>query len=196
MNKIQTCGLLAVFAFASSALAQAPTTPSAQDPAQDTAQRDPRPSTSRTEGTAADSTAPGETPTRSTRQDVLPPPGPATSPTEGTAADTTPPDRASGGGTMKPELVGLEVVSPSDASLGKVVDVVFDSRGQPDYVVIASQGNNAAVPYSTASTMVEGDKVVMEQSRLQGAPKIEQGAWRGQSNRDWKDDAKRYWDQG
>lgn len=195
MNKIQiqTCGLLALFALASSAMAQAPTAP---PPAQDSAQQDPRPSTSRTEGTAADSTAPGETPTRSSAQEVLPRPAPATSPTEGTAADSTPPDRASGGGTMQAELVGLEVVSPSDAPLGTVIDVVFDSRGQPDYVVIASQGNNAAVPYSTASTMVEGDKVIMEQSRLQGAPKIRQGEWRSQSSRDWKSDAKRYWDQG
>lgn len=192
MNKLHACGLLAAFALASTASAQTPTTPSAQD----SAQKDPTPSTSRTEGTAADSTAPGETPTNTTARDVLPRPGPSTSREQGTAADRTPPERALGGGTMKPELVGLEVVSPSDAPLGTVVDVVFDSRGQPDYVVIASEGNNAAVPYSTASTMVEGNKVIMEQSRLQGAPKIEQGEWRDNADKDWKSDAKRYWDQG
>ena len=97
---------------------------------------------------------------------------------------------------MQPELVGLQVVSPSNAPIGEVVDVVFDSRGQPDYVVIASQGHNAAVPFQTASSMIEGGKVIIDQAKLQQAPKLEQGEWRSQGSETWKQDASQFWDQG
>lgn len=96
---------------------------------------------------------------------------------------------------MHPELVGLQVVSPANAPIGKVVDVVFDSRGQPDYVVIASKGNNAAVPYQTASSMIERGKVIMDEGRLKRAPKIEQGEWRNRADAGWKNEASRYWDE-
>jgi hypothetical protein len=95
---------------------------------------------------------------------------------------------------MKPELVGLQVVSTSNAPLGEVVDVVFDSQGQPDYVVIASEGNNAAVPFQAASSMIEGGKVIMDQSKLKQAPKLDQGEWREKGeNASWKHDATQYW---
>lgn len=190
MNKLHMCVLL-------SALIVASATTMAQLPTQTTTPQSPAPSTSPGEGTAADQTPPGETATRGTPRDVAQPAGPATSPTEGTAADRTPPARGEAGGTMQPELVGLQVVSPSNAPIGEVVDVVFDSQGRPDYVVIASQGDNAAVPFQTASSMMEGGKVIIDQSKLQQAPKLEQGEWREEGdNASWKQDATRYWDQG
>lgn len=189
MNKRHLCGIVASFFVASATMAQT-TSPS-------TTPENPAPSTSPTEGTAADRTPPGETATQGTSRDVPRPTGAATDPAEGTAADRTPPSRGQAGGTMKPELVGLRVVSPENAPLGEVVDVVFDSRGQPDYVVIASEGNNSAVPFQTASSMIEGGKVIMDQAKLQQAPKLKRGEWRERSeNASWKQDATQYWDRG
>ncbi len=189
MNKLSTVVTVAAVAIVGSALAQTQTEPQAQP--------NPAPSTSPAEGTAADTTPPGQTSTRGTPRDAMPQAGPATDPSEGTAADRTPPtDRARAGGTLHPELVGAKVVSPDNAPIGEVIDVVFDARGQPDYVVIASEGDNAAVPYKTASSMIESGKVIIDESKLQGAPKVQQGQWRDRTKNTWKQAASDYWDEG
>lgn len=132
-----------------------------QDPRQ---QEDPRPATSQTEGTAADNTMPGRTPT--------------------------------GEMARRSEIIGASVVTTSNAPLGKVVDVVFDAAKQPAFVVIESAGKATAVPYSVASSMKTADKIVIDQSRLQAAPKVKSGEWRNESNAGWKKEATKYWDRG
>lgn len=127
-------------------------------------QQDPRPSTSQTEGTAADRTAPGRTPT--------------------------------GEAAQRSEIIGATVVTTANAPLGKVVDVVFDAAKQPAFVVIESAGKATAVPYAVANSMKTEDKIVIDQSRLQAAPKVKAGEWRNESNPAWKKEAIRYWDRG
>ncbi|HEV8692996.1 MAG TPA: PRC-barrel domain-containing protein [Lysobacter sp.] len=99
-------------------------------------------------------------------------------------------------GTAAAKIVGRPVVSTKDAPLGKVAEVVFDSKGQPAYVVIAAGGKSAALPYATANAMTNGDKIVIDQARLLGAPTLKANEWRDQSSDEWKNDATRYWDQG
>ncbi|PZN35058.1 MAG: hypothetical protein DIU71_01040 [Proteobacteria bacterium] len=125
------------------------------------------PSTSGTEGTAADRTPPGETPTG----------------VAGSAADP---------GTA--EIVGAEVVSEEDQTeIGSVVDVVLDEQQQQaEFLVIDSEGQMAAVPYSQQLFAVSEDKVVIDEQRLRDAPKLEQGEWRGGSDA-WKDESMNYW---
>lgn len=189
MNNLHKLAALASLAVASATMAQTPTEPQTQP--------NPMPSTSPAEGTAADSTPPGQTQTQGAPREAMPQAGPATDPSEGTAADrTAPQDRQKAGGMLHPELVGAKVVSPANQPIGEIVDVVFDSRGQPDFVVIASEGDNAAVPYKTASSMIEGGKVIMDESKLQNAPKIQQGQWRNQQSNSWKQAASGYWDEG
>jgi PRC-barrel domain len=222
MNKLQAYGLLAGLGLWSAAFAQA-----------QQATQDPMPSTTPAEGTAADRTAPGKTPTSSmstegnsatqpstaetegTAADRSPPgktqtapmagaettvsPQPSTSPTEGTAADRTAPGKtptrtAEASGTRGKEMMGANVVSSDQAPLGTVADVTLDAAGQPEFVVIAVQGQETAVPYRTASSMMSGNKLVMDRSRLQGAPKIKQGERRGGSTA-WKNDASQYWNE-
>jgi hypothetical protein len=156
----------------------------------------PMPSTNPTEGTAADRTPPGETttrdPSKDPSQDAATNPRPSTSESEGTLADRTSP-----GDKSSSNIVGAQVVSKSDAPIGKVVDVVFDAKDQPAFVVIASGGNQAAVPYAAASEMMEGNRVVMDQSRLDRAPKVKQGEWRSQTNDStWQQDSANYWMKG
>jgi hypothetical protein len=189
--KLLTSGVAATLLFAIAASTQAQPTPPPAEPA-----------TSPTEGTAADRTRPGETPTQTAPRQAEDP-RPATSETEGTAADRTPPGAAATGGreaakrgAQRSELVGAAVVSSANKPLGEVVDVVFDAANQPSFVVIESQGKAVAVPYAAASSMKKEDKIVIEQTRLQGAPKIEEGAWRNPASNRWKQESTRYWERG
>jgi hypothetical protein len=158
------------------------------------------PSTSPAEGTAADRTQPGETPTQSTQQNApqqSQDPRPATSQTEGTAADRTAPSPDNpAGASQQGELMGTPVVSSANARIGHVVDVVFDASNQPTFVVIESEGEAVAVPYAAATSMKRADKIVIEQSRLQGAPKLEEGAWRDPASKRWQQESTRYWERG
>jgi cytoskeletal protein RodZ len=180
MSKLYTSGIAVALGFLGVALAQAQQPPPS-----------PQPSTSETEGTAADRTKPGETPTQNAPSPTENP-RPSTSETEGTAADRTPPGKTP---TMQQsEIVGAAVVTPADAPLGKVVDVVFDAKNQPAFVVIASEGKAVAMPYSVASSMMNANKIVIDRPRLQAAPKIKQGEWRNESSSTWKNESARYWD--
>lgn len=158
----------------------------------------PEPSTNTTEDAAAERTKPGETPTRTMTPDQQQQdPRPATSPTEGTAADRTAPGRTpTDQAAQRSEIIGADVVTSANAPLGKVVDVVFDATNQPSFVVIESAGKATAVPYSVANSMKTADKIVIDQSRLQAAPKVKEGEWRNESSGTWKKDAIRYWDRG
>jgi hypothetical protein len=125
----------------------------------------------------------------------LPPPAPQNKAPDGTIARETPAaEPGVSSGTAAAKIVGRAVVTPADAPLGKVAEVVFDATGQPEFVVIAADGKTSALPYATASAMLSGEKVVIDKARLQGAPKLKAGEWRDRSSDDWKDDAIRYWD--
>ena len=193
MNVVHSPTLLAALWLASATIAQAQQPPAAP------------PATSEAEGTAADRTPPNQTATKpikpgETQVDPTQDPRPSTSPTEGTAADSTAPGRtpttAGAASHQRSELVGVAVVTPNGASLGKVVDVVFDSVAKPAFVVIASENGPAAVPYSVASSMKSDGKVVIDQARLKSAPKVKDGEWRGASGSRWQQDATRYWTKG
>jgi hypothetical protein len=185
MNRLSTSCVAAALGFLGVAVAQEQQT-----------QPPPEPSTSQTEGTAADRTKPGETPTQAAPAQAQDP-RPSTSETEGTAADRTPPGKTpTTQGSQGSEIVGAVVVTPAEAPLGKVVDVVFDSKNQPEFVVISSAGKSMAVPYSVANSMMTADKIVIDQSRLQAAPKIKQGEWRNESSAGWKKESTSYWDRG
>jgi hypothetical protein len=154
---------------------------------------------------------PGKSPT----DNATPPPystedpRPATSPSEGTAADQTPPGRTPtttdprakqmGDKAMGRDMVGASVISEKkQAPVGKVVDVVFSASNQPEFVVIESAGKTVAVPYSVANANMSANKIMIDESRLQAAPKVKQGEWRSKTEGTWKKDSTRYWerDQG
>jgi hypothetical protein len=95
------------------------------------------------------------------------------------------------------KLVGLQVESPTGEALGSVVDVTMDSSRQPEYVVI-SMGNDTqtAVPYSAVSSMIKGNKVVMDRTRLQNSPQVAQSELKDKANTKWRSDADKYWSAG
>lgn len=111
----------------------------------------------------------------------------------GTVGET--PNAAVAGTSTK--LVGLEVRSTTGEPLGAVVDVTMDAHRQPEYAVI-STGNDTqtAVPYSAVASMVKGNKVVMDRTRLQNSPQVAQSELRDKSNSKWRADADKYWSAG
>jgi sporulation protein YlmC with PRC-barrel domain len=97
MNRLHLALLAGTVACSSLALAQAPDQESAPGT------QNPAPATSPTEGTAADRTPPGATPTSPQQTPDAVNPAPSTSETEGTAADNTPPGATAGStGTSTP----------------------------------------------------------------------------------------------
>jgi hypothetical protein len=94
------------------------------------------------------------------------------------------------------DVIGLEVISPSGNSLGTVVDTVKDPTGAPAYIVISSAKGNTVMPYPAAASMVHDNAVVVDQSKLNNAPKVEQGAWKDASSKSWRTESDRYWAKG
>ncbi len=95
----------------------------------------------------------------------------------------------------EPAISGTAVVTKSNQAVGSVVETVFDSQGQPDFVVISAGESMTAVPYRAAKSMMSGEKLVIDRSRLAKAPKIRAGQWR-ESGEDWKNDSRHYWERG
>lgn len=93
----------------------------------------------------------------------------------------------------KDKLVGLIVETPAGEPIGSVVDIVRDDDGMPTHVIIAMDTDTTAVPYATATSMVRDGKVVMNQQRLAGAPKVKQTEWLEETGSKWRTDSNRYW---
>jgi hypothetical protein len=93
----------------------------------------------------------------------------------------------------KDKLVGLPVESSDGTQLGSVVDIVRNTSGKPTYAVVAIDNDTTAVPYDTATAMIKGDKVVMSQARLAGAPRVKQSEWLDETSSKWRSESDRYW---
>jgi sporulation protein YlmC with PRC-barrel domain len=122
-----------------------------------------------------------------------------------TSADATPTRLADAGtyGSVKvpqaSKLVGMKVQTASGDSLGQIKSVVIDKSGQTSYAVIAygatagAAGKQTAVPWAAASPMIQGDKLVMDQSQLEQAPVLSKSQKLDPSSGTWSRDANVYW---
>ncbi|MBV9911233.1 MAG: hypothetical protein JOZ93_01585 [Sinobacteraceae bacterium] len=90
---------------------------------------------------------------------------------------------------------GMTVETKSGQSEGSVVDVVRQVNGRPAYIVIADHGGNRrAVTYQAARLMVHGNRLVVDELRLQGAPLVPSETPKTDSARPgWQAEADRYW---
>ena len=91
---------------------------------------------------------------------------------------------------------GMRVKSPSGDFLGTVASIIPSDSGKDAYVVIADlQGMATPVPYRTASSMVQHDMLVMDESRFMNAPKVQQYQAEDGSRVVWEKKADNYWKQ-
>lgn len=90
---------------------------------------------------------------------------------------------------------GMLVKSPTGDVLGTVASIVPSQTNSNDgYVVVAGAGGAAIpVPYSTASTHVKQDTLVVDKSRLMNAPKVQQYQAEDESRSVWEKKADEYW---
>jgi len=196
MNKRHMLSIVATLGLAGAACAQAQSTPEQQtsppSSSSSTGSSDPSSASSPHQQEATGTvTNPASPQAPTTEQSTAP--SAASSPHQqetmrtAEAAGMGASDAASG------DVVGLEVISPAGDSLGSVIDTVKDPTGAPSYVVISSPKGNTAVPYAKAASMVHDNAVVIEQSKLNGAPKVQQGAWKDTSSKSWRTESDRYW---
>jgi hypothetical protein len=196
MNTLRSFSIVAALGLASAVYAQSQTTP---DKTQQPGTSDPSAASSPHQRDTTGSRDVPETSPKPPADSTSPTttdPSAASSPHQQETTRTAEANKGAGATTDEPQVVGLEVISPSGEPLGAVVDVVMNSSGAPSYAVISSAGKATAVPYSTVSTMVRDNAVVMEQSRLQSAPKVEKGAWRDSADTQWQSESDRYWGKG
>ncbi len=89
---------------------------------------------------------------------------------------------------------GMQVKSPSGDLLGTVASIVPGNSRSDGYVVIADpEGIAIPVPYSTASSMVRRDTLVLDKSRFVNAPKVQQYQTEDGSSTVWERKADNYW---
>lgn len=90
----------------------------------------------------------------------------------------------------------MPVESSSGQSLGSVSQVVpgLNGRQSSGYVMVTGADNmSVPVPYRTASSMVRDGKLVLDQSRLEHAPKIAPEDMQNSSDHSWRVKADHYW---
>jgi hypothetical protein len=185
MNETYYSTIVAALSFLAFASAHAQQATPARPPASETEVDSNRTPPGATPAEVAEPTAPVQA------QD----PRPSPSVIESAAADRSPPPGKTPTGPEQPGIVGTAIVTPNNVPIGKVVDVVFDATQQPAFLVITSGGRSTAVPYGVAHALRSADKIVIDQSRLQAAPKLKEGEWRRDAG-NWKEDAVRFWNRG
>jgi len=96
---------------------------------------------------------------------------------------------------MNGVTAGTRVRSPSGEAIGTVRDFVPDSRnGRADYVLIdTASGRRTAVPYQVLGTAVHNGEVVLDRSRLESAPVVNERELQDPSNTNWRKRADQYW---
>jgi hypothetical protein len=210
MNTLRTLGMLSAVglltAASGQALAEQDTAPQAPPATQTQPNTSPDPSAASSPH-QREATGQQETDKTGKGVDEAPPttnpdPSGATSPhqhdtvkgPEGATERAAGKDKEMAGDTKpKDKLVGLVVESPAGEPVGSVVDIVRDGSGLPTHVIVAMDNETTAVPYQTASSMVRGGKVVMNQQRLAGAPKVKQTEWLDEQDSKWRTASDRYW---
>jgi hypothetical protein len=97
------------------------------------------------------------------------------------------------------QIVGMRVQSPAGELLAEVKDIVMDSKGVATHLVLSYGGTLGAgakllaVPWSAATAMVDGDRLLVSRSRLMAAPTFADGKWPDLASGSWSLDADRYW---
>jgi len=202
MDTLRTLGLAVALGLSSAVLAQTqtpPDQPTGTESAPPPASSDPAPTTGSPDPDAASSPHQREATSTATGGETQPgespDPSAASSPHQREAVGATPGATAA----EAPKLVGAEVVTPEGEPIAAITDVMADPKsGEPQYVVIAlvpaaAGSQSTAVPYGTATSMMRDNKLVMDRSKLDGAPKVSQSNLKDPASTSWQSESDSYW---
>lgn len=129
------------------------------------------------------------------------PNGPSTSVTHPTANPEL--DGASTAARAKPRMAatsspavsnGMQVRSESGELLGSVSSIIPGDSRDDNYVVVADlQGLATMMPYSTATQMAQKDKLVVDRTAFEQAPKLQQSQTEDDTRDRFERKADEYW---
>ena len=129
------------------------------------------------------------------------PPGPSTSVTHPTAnpelagASTAPRGTPRVATASSPAVSnGMQVRSESGELLGSVSSIIPGDSRSDNYVVVADlQGLATMMPYSTATQMAQKDKLVIDRTAFEKAPKVQQSQTEDDTRDRFERKADEYW---
>jgi len=89
---------------------------------------------------------------------------------------------------------GMQVRSESGELMGRVSAIVPGDSGDKNYVVMADQqGLASLMPYSTATAMVHNDKLVIDRTAFEKAPKVQDTQLEDRSRHALERKSDEYW---
>ena len=89
---------------------------------------------------------------------------------------------------------GMQVKSESGELLGSVSSIIPGDSRNDNYVVVADlQGLATMVPYSTATQMAQKDKLVVDRTAFEKAPKVQQSQTEDDTRDRYERKADEYW---
>jgi len=89
---------------------------------------------------------------------------------------------------------GMQVRSESGELMGRVSAIVPGDSGDKNYVVMADQqGLASLMPYSTATAMVHNDKLVIDRTAFEKAPKVQDTQLEDRSRHALERKSEEYW---
>ncbi len=89
---------------------------------------------------------------------------------------------------------GMQVRSESGELLGSVSSIIPGDSRNDNYVVVADlQGLATMMPYSTATQMAQKDKLVVERTAFEKAPKVQQSQTEDDTRARFERKADEYW---
>lgn len=97
------------------------------------------------------------------------------------------------------EMAGMKVQMSTGENLGEVQEVLYDTRGDASYAVMAHGGimgvgiKRTAVPWATVRSAMHEGKLIMDRSQLEQAPVLPRGKTPDTSKGTWSRDADAYW---
>lgn len=98
--------------------------------------------------------------------------------------------------------IGTKVENRQDENLGQVEDLVLNSKGQVDFVIVSHGGalgigeKYVAVPFKSFSRNDDKTLVLnMSKEKMAQAPNFDKDNWPDMSNRKWSEDTYRYYGQ-
>jgi sporulation protein YlmC with PRC-barrel domain len=95
-------------------------------------------------------------------------------------------------------IVGMKIVTPAGASLGKVNEVIVDGYGRATFALVSYGGvfgvgtKYTALPWAVVAELLDRDRLVVEKASLENAPQLLK-AKPGADDRQWRVNAEDYW---
>lgn len=98
--------------------------------------------------------------------------------------------------------IGTKIENRQEENLGRVEDLVLNSKGQVDFVIVSHGGalgigeKYMAVPFKSFSRKDDKTLVLnMSKEKMAQAPNFDKDNWPDMSNRKWSEDTYRYYGQ-